>query len=172
MYICGERHIVVLCLLINRPKHPVKVHVWAGISKQGATGICIFEGTMNADRYIEVLRQTLLPFVRDVVPDCRFMQDNAPMHTSRKVNAFLELEGINWWKTPPESPDCNPIELVWHELKEYIRREAKPRNKQQLVDGIKEFWCTVTKEKCTKYICHLRKVLPRIIELKGDATGF
>lgn len=26
-----------------RPKHPVKVHVWAGISKRGATRVCIFE---------------------------------------------------------------------------------------------------------------------------------
>ena len=27
-----------------RPKHPIKVHVWAGISKKGATKICVFEG--------------------------------------------------------------------------------------------------------------------------------
>ena len=27
-----------------RPKHPVKVHVWAGISKKGATEVCVFEG--------------------------------------------------------------------------------------------------------------------------------
>lgn len=25
-----------------QPKHPIKVHVWAGISKQGATEVCIF----------------------------------------------------------------------------------------------------------------------------------
>ena len=30
----------------HRLKNPVKVHVWAGISKQGATHICIFEGKM------------------------------------------------------------------------------------------------------------------------------
>ena len=28
-----------------RPKHPVKVHVWAGISWKGRTEICIFEGS-------------------------------------------------------------------------------------------------------------------------------
>ena len=28
----------------HQPKHPLKVHVWAGISRSGATGICIFEG--------------------------------------------------------------------------------------------------------------------------------
>ena len=31
-----------------RPKHPVKVHVWAGISTRGATKICIFQGIMDA----------------------------------------------------------------------------------------------------------------------------
>ena len=45
-----------------RPKHPTKVHVWAGISKKGATGICIFEGKMNAPLFCQILRQTLLPF--------------------------------------------------------------------------------------------------------------
>ena len=30
---------------LSRAKHPVKVHVWAGISMGGRTGICIFEGT-------------------------------------------------------------------------------------------------------------------------------
>ena len=50
---------------------------------------------------------------------------------------------INWWKTPPESPDMNPIENLWHELKEYIRRVIKPKTKDELVAGILEFWETV-----------------------------
>ena len=81
---------------------------------------------MNADRYIEVLQQTLLPFLRGVLTQCRFLQDNAPRHTSRKAKEFFDANSINWWKTPPESPDCNSIENLWHKLKEYIRREVKP----------------------------------------------
>ena len=27
-------------------QHPFKVHTWAGISKRGATCVCIFEGIM------------------------------------------------------------------------------------------------------------------------------
>ena len=146
--------------------------MWAGISLKGATGICIFEGTMDADRYVEILRQTLLPFLREVMPVCRFMQDNDPKLTSKKAAAFLAAESINWWKTSAESPDCNPIENLWHELKEYIRREVKPHTKEQLIQGIQEFWATVSVQKCTKYIRHLRKVIPRVIELSGDATGY
>ena len=74
--------------------------------------------------------------------------------------------------TPPESPDRNPIENLRYELKEYIRREVKPTIRQELIDGITRLWATVTAEKCTKYIHHLRKVLPKVIDLDGTATGF
>ena len=30
------------------PKHPIKMHVWAGISWEGPTPVCIFEEIMNA----------------------------------------------------------------------------------------------------------------------------
>lgn len=127
---------------------------------------------MNAPLYTNILDSTLLPFVKDVFPDShRFMQDNDPKHTSRHAQGFLEGD-INWWKTPPESPDLNPIENLWHELKEFMRREIKPKNKQELMDGILAFWNTVDVAKCKKYIRHLRKVVPRVIELNGAATGY
>ena len=160
-------------VLKPRPKHPTKVHVWAGISKKGKTPIVIFEGLMDATFYITVLRNGLLPFIQSTCPDShRFMQDNDPKHTSKKAAEFFASEGVNWWKTPPESPDLNPIENLWHELKEYIRREIKPSNKSELVSGIKLFWNTVDTHKCCKYINHLRKVVPRVIELEGAATGY
>ena len=158
-----------------RPKHPIKVHVWAGISKKGPAPICIFEGIMNAPVFIEILERTLVPFLRQKFPQPsthRFMQDNDPKHTSRAAVQFYSSAGINWWRTPPESPDMNPIENFWHELKEYIRREVKPRNKEELVGGILRFWQTVDVFKCNRYIDHLRKVLPAVIEHDGKATGY
>ena len=155
-----------------KPKHPVKVHVWAGISRHGATKICIFDGIMDAVLFCDILETTLVPFIREKLPDHRLMQDNNPKHTSRLAKAFFEDKGINWWPTPAESPDLNPIENLWHELKFYLESKVKPRNKQELVDGIKKFWAKkVTREKCAKYIDHaLYKAIPAVVEAQGAAT--
>ena len=95
-----------------------------------------------------------------------------PKHTSKEAQDFLTANGVKWWRTPAESPDCNPIENLWHELKEYNRRVVKPKNKEELVEGIKKFWDTVSVAKCTKYINHLKKVLPKVVEMNGAATGY
>ena len=51
-----------------------------------------------------------------------------------------EENGVCWWKTPPGSLDTNPIENVWHELKEFMRREVKPHNISELVDVFGKIW--------------------------------
>ena len=127
---------------------------------------------MDAVMYVSILTATLKPFLEEVYPDShRFMQDNDPKHTSRLASQFFSDKQINWWKTPPEFPDCNPIENPWHEMKEYLRREVKPHIKQELIDGVQEFWQTLDVAKCTRDIRHLRKVLPRVVELQGATTG-
>lgn len=85
------------------------------------------------------------------------MADNDPKHTSCYAQRYLEEKRVNWWRTPAESPDFNPIE---NELKVYIRREV-PKTKEELIDGIEAFWSTVDIEKCRKYIRHLHKVIPK-----------
>ena len=55
------------------------------------------------------------------------MQDNDPKHCSEYAQRFYVEVEINWWRTPPELSDINPIENLWHELKEYLRRVRKAK---------------------------------------------
>ena len=157
-----------------RAKHPCRVHVWAGISKRGQTSIVIFSGIMLSEFYLTILKKGLMPFIKAVYPDGhRFQQDNDPKHTSNAAKAFIEEHNINWWQTPPESPDMNPIENVWHELKHHLRKIVKPRNKSSLIAGITDFWENImNKKKCIRYINHIHTVLPQVLAMQGQATGY
>ena len=113
-------------------------------SRKGATDIHIFTGRMDSIYYQSILRDKLVPFISETFPEGhRFMQDNDPKHVSRSTVMFMEENNINHWPTPPESPDMNPIECMWAKMKHFIRKTKKPKNRQELIDGIKEYWSTV-----------------------------
>jgi len=115
----------------------------------------------------------LMPFIQSCYPDGhRFQQDNDPKHTNRHIENYFESRQINWWRTPPESPDLNPIENVWGTLKQYLRNTYKPRNMTELKARIERFWQSLTAEVCKQYINHLNKVVLKVIEVDGNPSGY
>jgi transposase len=71
-------------------------------------------------------------------------------------------------KLPAFSPDMNTIELVWHELKSYIRKKTC-LNLDSLIYRIQKFFhYKLTAEKCLNYINRIEKVCDIIIERRGD----
>ena len=88
---------------IPRAKHPLKLHVWAGISRRGVTKLVVFEGIMDSEFFTNtILKEALVPFVKHNFPtDHRFQQDNDPKHKSRLAKNFIVENGINHWDVWP-----------------------------------------------------------------------
>ena len=101
-------------------KHLLKVMVWAGISKNGTTNICLLVCSVNSAVYLEVLRTHLLPFLCEWLPNGRFQQDNAPCYTSKATQRFFQANKIKVLMTLPESPDLHSIKNLWHKMKHFI----------------------------------------------------
>ncbi len=63
---------------------PASLMVWGCISAYSMGSLHVLEGTMNAERYIKVLEQHMLPSRGRV-----FQQDNAKPHTAAITTAWL-----------------------------------------------------------------------------------
>jgi hypothetical protein len=68
----------------------------------------------SSKSYMEALIKGLLPHYRR---SQLFMQDNAGIHTSHAVRAFILRHHINTIVWSPYSLDLNPIEHLWWHLK-------------------------------------------------------
>jgi len=134
---------------------------------------CYVSRNTHCNKVYRNLGDLFDPFINSYYSDDHcFQQDNDPRHTSRSAQQHFEDKGIKWWRTPASSPDLNPIELVWGSLKQHLRTEVKPRTIEELKTGIRNFWGTLTPQVCQRYIGHLRKVIPRVIEEKGGPSGY
>ncbi|CAG2255601.1 unnamed protein product [Mytilus edulis] len=159
----------------QKPKHSYKVHVWGGISYRGRTDVCIFTGIMDSVIYQQILASNFVPFVSAAFPDgYRLYQDNDSKHKSKSTKEWMRQNGVldSVMETPASSPDLNPIENVWAAMKQHLQNKVKPRKKDELVQGIADFWLTLTPQKCSAYIDHLHRVLPYVILNHGGPSGF
>ncbi|MFM7631438.1 MAG: transposase, partial [Alphaproteobacteria bacterium] len=49
------------------------------------------------------------------------IMDNAPWHKGNDIKELIESTGAKLIKLPPYSPDLNPIEHAWANLKQYVK---------------------------------------------------
>ncbi|CAJ0589295.1 unnamed protein product [Cylicocyclus nassatus] len=152
-----------------RPKHPAKVHIWGGISMRGTTSLAILPGHMriNSATYCRILEKCYLKFHNTIYHGfARLVHDNAPAHTSvftkKKLDAW-KIKVLDW---PPESPDLNPIELIWGSMKSFLRRHSI-RNLHELKLAIREFWRTLTPQKCKRYVEGIQWRLQEVVKAEG-----
>ena len=71
--------------------------------------------------------------------DFVLQQDNAPIHTSQSTRQWLHQHDVTLLDWPPKSPDANPIENLWHEIKTASNR-SQPKTAAELWNALQETW--------------------------------
>ncbi len=97
---------------------------------------------MTSDRYLTVLRQHLLPYLRRHFrqrTDVIFQQDGATCHTARSVQQWLHACNIYLLPWPAKSADLFPIENLWNVLARRVE-DMHPQTIEELTTSINESW--------------------------------
>ncbi len=143
---------------------PASLMVWGCISPYGMGSLHVLEGTMNAERYIKVLEQHMLPSRWRL-----FQQDNAKPHTAAITTAWLHSRRVRVLNWPACSTDLSPIENIWRIIKWKIH-QRRPRTLQQLETFIRQEWDQIPTPKLQKLITSMPRLLQTVLKRRGDAT--
>lgn len=153
--------------------------VWAGISMQAKTELVFIEtggrvGGLTANRYIEeILQDHVVPYAGFIGENFILMQDNARPHTAGSVRQYLqevEIAAMDW---PARSPDLNPIEHLWDQLKKKVRaRNPAPATKPDLKAALLEEWDSIDQDQVKKLIRSMKKRMEAVIRARGGNTKY
>ncbi len=110
------------------------VMVWGCFAASGPGWLAIIDGTINSALYQKILKENIWPSVCDLKLKRTWVmqQDNDPKHTSKSTSEWLKKKKIKVLEWPSQSPYLNPIEMLWHDLKQSIRTNS-PRFRGQLL---------------------------------------
>ncbi|KAI4898627.1 hypothetical protein NFI96_025986 [Prochilodus magdalenae] len=103
------------------------------------------DGKMNRAMYRKILGDNLLASARalKVGHGWVFQHDNDPKHTAKETKEWLHKKHIRVMEWPSQSPDFNPIENLWRELKLYVSK-CMPKNLKDLEMICREEWAKIT----------------------------
>jgi hypothetical protein len=100
-----------------------------------------------------------------------FLQDNDPKHKSREVQTWLHNKGILLIDFPPYSPDLNPIEHLWADLKRRV--EKRPANTMdELQDIVAEEWAATPAESLRTLVHSMPARCQAVIVAEGGHTDY
>ena len=137
---------------------------------------------MTAERYLTLIMDgEMFDFWlegMEEVGNLLIMEDGAPYHKGVASKRRAQLEEDGWigqglgiW--PASSSDLNPIENLWHILRDRIRkRKVQPRNKTDLIEALQEEWAKLDMNIVNDLIDSMPWRLQAVIDAKGGPTKY
>ena len=158
-------------IFIEEGQFPPGLLIFGSIGKGYKGRLQIIQGNVDAKKYCAILTDSGV--LEDIARMSEsqpvvFMQDGARCHTAFKAMTFIrqKVKVISEW--PPNSPDLNPIEMLWSILK-YTVKSRSPKNLQELEEAIEFAWSSLKQETIDALVSSFRDRLLLVLENEGKS---
>ena len=135
--------------------------LWGLFFCKGTGRLIRVKERMNGAMHREILSENLLPSARAL----KMKRDNDPKHTTRAMKEWLGKKHFKVLEWPSQSPDLNPIENLWRELKVCVAQQ-QPQNITALEEICMEEWAKIPATVCENLVKTYRKCLTSVIANK------
>ena len=145
--------------------------IWGSFAGSRVGNLHRVTGTLNQKGYHSILQHYAIPSgLRLFGLGFILQQDNDPKHTSRRCQNYLRrkeqdgrLQIMEW---PAQSPDLNPIELVWDELDRKVKAK-QPTSATHLWELLQQCWEELSKQYLISIVERMPRVCSAVISAKG-----
>jgi transposase len=140
------------CRAVSYVKHlrSENISLCCAISTLGIIGWTARDTPYNSESFCEFLLQVMKNYP---LPNCVFIFDNAQFHKTQAVYNTITLHGHRILPLPPYSPFLNPVENLFSQWKNFIRRQS-PSTRDHLMSLFKQGEKSVTQHDCESYFRH------------------
>ena len=130
-----------------------KVSAIAAMTTDGIEDVYLVEDSVNGDIFCGYVHNSLLPVLQPFNGSNNksiVIIDNASIHYVDEVCHLIHSSGALLWFLPPYSPDLNPIDVCFHQVKMFIRNNSATFPRIVIAAA----FASVAKEDCCAYINH------------------
>ena len=148
--------------------------IWGGIVGDKKLPLTFIEGTLDPIGYLKILRERVAPFVeadsdRESIV---FQQDNAPCHKAGRCIRWFGPREIRVMEWPANSADLNPIENMWHIIKQRLVTRTDIHTRAQQVQAIEEVWESIGPETLLSLVDSMPRRVQAVLKAGGGPINY
>ena len=162
-------------LICHESKKRIAVMFWGCVTSKGVGALVPVSGTVDSQKYIEILENYLRPSISWYFGDdaVTLQQDNAPCHVSRVVQEYLNENDIFTIEWPAQSPDLNIIENIWLSIKRKLHSEtSEVKSEEDLIERFRHAWNEITQLELDNLYASLPSRCKDVIFMKGHMSKY
>ena len=147
--------------------------LWGCFSASGPGNLVKVDGIMKKEQYIKILEENIKQSAEKLHlgENWTYQQDNDPKHTAKSVKKWFRDNDVDILEWPSQSPDLNPIENLWRELKTGVMAR-KPFNLKDLETFAKEEWANIPVETCKNLVSKYKNRLEAVITNRSFSIDY
>lgn len=126
------------------------VSILSALSLEGPLATMYLRGATDGAVFLTYLKEVLVP---KLWQGAVVIMDNLRAHKVKGVEELIQAAGARVVYLPPYSPDFNPIELAWSQLKNHLRKVAA-RTTEALGQAIGEGLARISPSNARGYFTH------------------
>ena len=116
-------------------KYYRRTNIIAGYVNKKSIAPMVFNDSCTTELFNSWVKHFL---IKELVAGQFVIMDNASFHKSQRTRELIESVGCKIIFLPPYSPDLNPIEKFWANMKRWIKDRISDYT--QLYDAIRQFF--------------------------------